>query len=412
MPAKHINPMSVSVTLQLDKRRAKKDGSYPIKVLVVINTSPLRISTGYSCEEKHWNTNGQRIRSGCKLYPNITRVNNLLHKQRGNATDKLVRLQDEGELDKLSLQELKQRLTGKQTEAMVLSFGEEIIQELHDAGKLGNARVYDTMLRSVRTYLKKKDRPLKQITYTWLKKYEAWYLGRDNTVNGLGVNMRTLRALFNRAIKRNLVSKDYYPFTQYKIKKQATRKRAISQADINKIKAYEPTTLRQERAKDYFLMSFYLMGASFIDLAFLQMKSIHNDRIEYQRRKTKKLHSIKITAPLKAILDKYTAGKSADDYILPVIKTDDLQKQYNNLANDIRRYNKSLKEIGQELDLSATLTSYVARHSFATIAKFKDVPVSVISQALGHSNTETTEIYLSEFDNDILDQYNEVIVGE
>lgn len=159
-------------------------------------------------------------------------------------------------------------------------------------------------------------------------------------------------------------------------------------------------------------MSFYLMGASFIDLAFLQMKNIHGNRVEYQRRKTKKLHSIKITTPLKAILDKYTTGKSGDNYILPVIKTNDLQKQYSNLANDIRRYNKSFKEIGQALGLSATLTSYVARHSFATIAKFKDVPVSVISQALGHSNTETTEIYLSEFDNDILDRYNEVIVGE
>ncbi|MEM6812703.1 MAG: site-specific integrase, partial [Pseudomonadota bacterium] len=285
--------MPVSVSLQLDKRRAKRDGSYPIKVLVVRDTQPLRIATGYSVEEKHWNPNGQTIKSVCKAYPNVTRVNNLLQKQRSNVSDKITQLQDENKLQRLSLQELKQFLINKQAEAIVLSFGEEIIKELKGAGKLGNARVYDTMLRSVRTYLNRKDRPLKQLTYTWLKKYEVWYLGRGNSINGLSVNMRTLRALFNRAIERNLVSKDYYSFTQYSIKKEATRKRAISREDIEKIKEFQHTTIRQERAKDYFLMSFYLMGASFIDLAFLQMKNIQNNRIEYKRRKTGRLHSIK-----------------------------------------------------------------------------------------------------------------------
>ena len=404
--------MPVSVTLELDKRRAKKDGTFPIKILVIVDSQPLRISTGYSVEIKHWNTRSQSVKSACKAYPNVTRVNNLLHKQRGSISDKIILLQDEGKISQLSLQELKRFLTGKQTEAMVLAFGEEIIKELQEAGKIGNSKVYYIMIRSIHTYLKGKDRPLKQITYTWLKKYEAWYLGRGNSINGLGVNMRTLRALYNRAIKRNLVSKDFYPFTKYSIKKESTRKRAISQSDIEKIKTYQPTTLRQERAKDYFLMSFYLMGASFIDLAFLQMKSMQNGRVEYKRRKTGKLHSIKITAPLQDILNKYIEGKTENDYILPVIKSDDVHKQYKNLENDIRRYNKSLKEIGQELGLSATLTSYVARHSFATIAKFKDVPIAVISQALGHSNTETTEIYLSEFDNEVLDRYNEEIVGE
>ena len=230
--------MPVSVSLQLDKRRAKKDGTFPIKVLVVRDTQPLRISTGYGVEEKHWNAKGQTIKSACKVYPNITRVNNLLQKQRGGVTDKIMQLQDEGKLHQLSNQELKLVLAGKQSEASVLAFGEEVIAELKEAGKLGNARVYDTMLRSVRTYLKGKDRPFKQITYTWLKKYEAWYLGRGNSVNGLSVNMRTLRALYNRAIKRNLVSKDLYPFSQYTIKKEATRKRAITKDDIVKSKAY------------------------------------------------------------------------------------------------------------------------------------------------------------------------------
>ena len=156
------------------------------------------------------------------------------------------------------------------------------------------------------------------------------------------------------------------------------------------------------------------MGTSFIDLAFLRMSSIKNERIEYQRKKMGKLHSIKITPPLQALLVKYCKDKSGDDFILPVIKSDDPAEQYINVKDELRRYNRRLKEIGELCEIEIPLTSYVARHSFATIAKFKDVPVPIISQALGHrhSNMETTETYLSQFDDDVMDAYNDLVIGE
>ena len=155
------------------------------------------------------------------------------------------------------------------------------------------------------------------------------------------------------------------------------------------------------------------MGASFIDLAFLKVDNINAGRIEYKRRKTGKLHSIKITEPLQEILYKHLKGKRTGDFILNVIKSDDVKKQYVNVRDELRRYyNRRLKEIGELCGLESELTSYVARHSFATIAKFKDVPVSVISQALGHTNLETTETYLAEFDIAVLDDYNELIINQ
>lgn len=415
-----IRLMSATVTLQLDKRRAKKDGSYPIKILVVVNTKPLRISTGYSVEEKHWNNSSQMIKTVCKLYPNVSRVNNYLHKQRGIISEKITQLQNQERLPALSLTELKGWLTSTKTEALLISFGNEIIAELRAADKVGNARVYSTMLRSFETFLDDKDKPIKQISYKWLKHYEAWYLsrtnsnGKKNSVNGLSVHMRTLKALYNRAVKRELIEREPYPFASYTIKHEKTRKRAISEADIMRLKEVTPQTSRQQRAQDYFLMSFYLMGASFIDLAFLRKENIVDDRIEYKRKKTGQLHSIKITAPLKKLIDKYLEPKqkAENPYILNVIKGDTEQERYTAARDEMRRYNKALKELAKIAGVEAEVTSYTARHSYATIAKYKGVPTAVISEALGHQSEEITQVYLDSFDKRILDKYNELILGE
>ncbi len=213
------------------------------------------------------------------------------------------------------------------------------------------------------------------------------------------------------------------------------------------------------------------MGASFVDLAFLQVNNIVNGRIEYKRKKGGRLYSIKITPPLQKLLDKFLPGKNGDDFILNVIKenvgrhlysnvsfksgiieyfaegddqprrfkvsdtlkthieekregkerqafllnlvfTEELKKQYRNVRDELKRYNDNMKVIGQACGVNHKITSYVSRHSFATIAKFKGVPVPIISQALGHESLDTTETYLAEFDDEVMDGYNEMIIGE
>ena len=322
------------------------------------------------------------------------------------------RLEDEGKLDRSSMEEIKQYLTNEHSELMALRFAKEVIEEMKQAGKFGNARVYETMQRSLSAYVKDKDFALRLVSYRWLKKYEAWYLAKGNSINGLSVILRTFRALYNQAIKRKLISRDYYPFDDYSIKSEKTRKRAISQADIEKLKNFEPKTDRQWRAKHYFFISFYLMGASFADIARLQVKSIFQGRIEYRRMKTGRLHSIAITAPLQQLLDLYMKNKQADDFILTIIRSDEPEKQIVQIRDELRRYNKTLKEIGKLCKIEAPLTSYVSRHSYATLAKYKGVPTAVISEALGHSDEKTTQIYLDSFENEVLDEYHKQIIGE
>lgn len=141
------------------------------------------------------------------------------------------------------------------------------------------------------------------------------------------------------------------------------------------------------------------------------MSNIVNGRIEYRRRKTGQLHSIKITPPLQDILDRYIDNKSNTDFILNVITSKDEAKQYVQAREELKRVNKRLKNIGLECDISQPLTSYVAIHTYAIIANTKNVPLSVISQSLGHKDQKTTAIYLAQFGNDVMDSYNDMIIG-
>lgn len=400
----------VTANLILDTRYEKKGNLYPIKLRVILNRRSFDISMGFSIPVKDWDEKGQQVKPSSKAVENATRLNSILSKEKQKVLEVLIRLQDEGKLETITLEELKSFTVQKSTEAMTLAFAQEIIAELREAKKFGNARVYTTMFRSIRDFVKSKDFPLKQLTYAWLRKYEAWYLSKGNSANGLSVSLRTLRALYNRAIKQKLVSKDYYPFTDYTIKNETTRKRAITANDLELIKKFEPRTQRQERAKDFFMLSFYLMGASFIDIALLKVKNITGGRIEYKRRKTGRLHSILISPPLQALLDKYLPGKGKEDFILNVVNTDDPKKQEIKVRDELRRFNRALKEIGETCGIEAPLTSYVARHSYATIAKYKGVPTAVISEALGHKSEEVTQVYLDSFDKEVLDRYHNMII--
>jgi len=151
------------------------------------------------------------------------------------------------------------------------------------------------------------------------------------------------------------------------------------------------------------------MGISFIDLAFLKVENIYDNRIEYKRRKTGRLYSIPIIPPLQKLLDKYLKGKSKGDFILDIINSSDPQQQITSVRSKLRRYNRSLKEIGKLCEIETPLTSYVARHSYATIAKKKGVPTAVISEALGHSSEEVTQVYLDSFDRKTLDDFHNLI---
>ena len=159
------------------------------------------------------------------------------------------------------------------------------------------------------------------------------------------------------------------------------------------------------------MLSFYLMGVSFIDLAFLKVENLVDGRVQYKRRKTGKFYDVKISANAQEILDHYLEDKQSHDYIFPIIKRTSLFDQFRDIQWALKRYNTRLKEIAQLAGIEENLTSYVSRHTFASIANNMEIPVTAISQMLGHTNLSTTQVYLASLRRDVIDEYGKRVIG-
>ncbi len=404
--------MKTNIVLSLDKRRQKKDGSMQIVYRLGHNRRTVIIPSGYHVTENGWDSNNRKIKTSYKAIDNVVRVNNLLEKTKAKYLDKIVKLDDKGELNNLSVSELKEKILSKTEQKYVFPFMEEMIQEFNDQKRIGNAKAYRSTLVDLQKFRNDKDFTFSEFNYQFLLKYESYYLKKGNSLNGLAVHMRTIRAVYNKAAKLGYASRDNYPFDHYTIKTKPTKKRAISMEAIQKIIAldYEVGEPRF-KARNVFLMSFYMMGAPYIDLAFLKVENIVDGRVQYKRRKTGKFYDIKITDNLKPIIDYYAQGKEKSEFLLPIIKREVLAEQYLDIATSRRYYNRLLERIAKDAKIDEHLTSYVSRHSFASIANNMAIPVTAISEMLGHQKLTTTQTYLASLNKEIIDDYNAQIIG-
>lgn len=404
--------MSVIAKIILDQRRPRRNNTYPLYLRVWFKRSNLNIALGYTISTDDWDELNEQVKKSCTLVSNLTRLNNYLAKQKTNAYDVITQLQDRGELDGLSMNELKERIKNKNKSISFYEYTEGVIEDLKKANKIGNALAYQNCKNVVKSFQSEVDIDFNQISYRFLQRFETYFLAKGNSLNGLSFVMRTLRAIYNRAIKEGYANRDLYPFRNYRIKKEPTRKRAIRIEDIHKIRdKYFIEGSDLWHARNFYLSSFYLMGISFFDMAKLQMENILDERIEYRRHKTGKLHSIKIGPRLQVILDHYLADKEKSDYIFPIIqRPGNLELEYKDIRNQTKLYNKNLKHIAGKCKIKTNLTSYTSRHSWATIAKRKGVPTAIISEGLGHTNEQTTQVYLDSFDKEVMDEYNESII--
>lgn len=244
----------------------------------------------------------------------------------------------------------------------------------------------------------------------FVESFEAWLLSRGVKRNTSSFYIRNLRAVWNKAIDNGLLPPTIIdPFKHVYKGVDATVKRAISVDDIKKIKSINLKAYpKLDFARDLFMFSFYTRGMSFIDIVGLKKENIQEGMISYQRRKTGKLIHIKLEKDIKRIIDKYIRVDS--DYIFPIAtcKADEYTKERNCLEYT----NKNLKELAVYCNISANLTMYVARHSWASIAhNVANVPISVISKGMGHSNEKVTQVYLASFGNKDIDKANENVIG-
>lgn len=287
-------------------------------------------------------------------------------------------------------------------------FSHQLIEMLNETGKLRTAESYGAAVRSFRLFCKDySDIPLIKMNSELMMRYEYFLKSEGLVINTVSYYMRNLRAIYNRAVARELTPQNF-PFKHVYTGIDKTFKRAISLQKIQEIKQLDLSAEKQVAyARDLFLFSFYTRGMSFVDMAFLKKEDLQNGVLVYRRRKTGQLLSIKWEVPMQDIVDKYdTAGTP---YLLPLIKANgrDEWRQYKSASHLV---NRKLKRVGDLLDLPVKLTMYVARHAWASIAKSKNVSMSVISEAMGHDSEMTTRIYLSTLDTSLVDRANELIL--
>ena len=294
-------------------------------------------------------------------------------------------------------------------EQSLFNFMQGVIAQLQQMGKQRTSETYRCTLKSFMQFREDKDVLLEDIDSDLMLMYEAYLHNRGLTKNSTSFYMRILRAVYNRAVEKDLTT-NRNPFKHVYTGIDKTIKRAIPLKAIKQIKnldlSLQPSL---DFARDMFLFSFYTRGMSFIDMAYLKKKDLSNGILSYRRRKTGQQLFIRWEKYMQEIVEKYDTSQS--NYLLPIIKPFNEIDERIQYQNAMYLINRKLKEIGKMIGVQLPLTMYVARHSWASIAKNKNVPISVISEGMGHDSEMTTQIYLASLDTAVVDKANSMILN-
>jgi len=289
------------------------------------------------------------------------------------------------------------------------NFMESVIVRLKQDGKVRTSETYRSALNSFSRFRNGEDVMLDALGQGLMESYEAHLQAKGLVPNSTSFHMRILRAVYNRACEQGVITATADPFSHVYTGVEKTAKRAVDIGTIRRIKNWDLSMDKSaDYARDLFMLSFYMRGMSFIDLAYLKKTDRVDGIVTYRRRKTGQKLTIRWTSEMQAILDKYPENET--EYLFPVITsmTAGSRNQYKNCHYMV---NKNLKTVAQKVGLQMPLTTYVARHSWASIAQSKGISLSVISEGLGHDNEQTTRIYLASLDTTAVDRANDIILS-
>jgi len=402
------------------------DGTHPFMLCVTKNRQRKYVATGLGLHPRYWDEEKKEIR---RSYPGDTKK---LWRQLNEkattfeqAAEALADSDEQHDVETVLHKVSESRRAVRRVK--LLTYCDELIANFRAAGQLGNARVYqdarNQLSRFISDEYKSEDLPFERVTVAFCHEWEQTMRATGAEDTSLSVRFRTLRAVFNKAIAVGAAKPAHYPFARnraeqhkYSVSKfdLSTRKRALPREDLRKFEQLQPVITRQRLAKDAFLFSFYGGGINFVDLAQLRWRDLtgtapdtgHPERLEYVRTGGK--FSLKLLAPAAAIVAGYASQTRAtpDSYIFPFLDTTKhttATKRLVRLQNVLGWVNKALKALGEQAGITTPLTTYVARHSFATTLKLSGTQTAIISQAMGHKSEAVTAVYLDSFGSELVD---------
>lgn len=394
-----------SVKLKLNQSRVLKDGCYPVVFQLIHQKRKKLIYTNYRMKEVDFRIITSRIGSGtdirCRISRELQKTYKRLHAQ-------IHRLESSG--DEFTVDDIVEALHHKaDKKILLLSYIDAQIEWKISKRKNGMAAAYKSTRSSLAKYIGKKEIKLSQVTYSFVNRYKDFLSENGVSDNTIGYYIRNFRALYNLAVKDGFVPSSDYPFKKICTKPCKTVKRALDRKQMLKLtRSSSLLDSEMKRSLYYFLFGFYAQGMAFVDIAYLKWKNISGNLIVYRRHKSKQLIQIDITPQIGAIINEYgNNGGSAEEYVFPIIKSG--FNEYKQYRAALGRTNRHLKKISDKLNVHPCLTTYTARHTWATLAREYGAPVSTISEGLGHTKEEMTLVYLKELDLSHLHQINKMV---
>lgn len=407
-----------SASLFLDTRsKLKKTGKYPVKLTVYYLGHKQRYGLPYSFTEAEWE----------KLFSAKLRDNTLkeakvkLEFYKGEKFEAaLKKIEGAFDFDKFKAAYIEDNSLNLANRDVYALFN-RYIAELQKSGSVGNAQVYTSALKTFQNFRKRLS--FNDISPAFLTAYENGMVDKARSAGYISMNLRCLRAIYNMAIAEGLVSADKYPFSRsrhdkkYIIKKGDSHKKALTIEELRLLKNYKPKTPAQRKAWLYWWFSFYGNGLNTKDICLLKNKNIAGNILTYTRAKTRnsttnnKVIQMYYSPEIESIIDEIGNNDiSSEAYIFNILKHGITPKQERDMVMSFtRNINKHMKNISADLKFDEMITTYWARHSFSTHLKRNNVNIGVISEALGHTSTETTEIYLDSFNIETLKKTADIL---
>lgn len=387
----------VVVSVLLDTRTANKEGTYPVKIKVYFQGKPKYYSTGICMSTK--DELEEVLESKSKK--NIE-IQDIIGKELSRILKNVDILVERGTFSFSNLNNMLGKNIGGTLNEMISAK----IKELDNEEKFGSSAFYKGTLSLLKRYMKH-DVPINEVTVEWLNGLEKFILKTANQTT-VAMNMRNIRATMNIAKQVGVIRVSDYPFGRgkYQIKEGSGKKKALNKKQLKAIAEYSDGSMTTEFYRDLWLFIYFCNGLNVADLISLKFSDIQNGEISFIRKKTKdRTRDVKriyaaITPEMYSIINKWGNDPKKSVYIFPFLKPSDSAWEHEKKKKNLTKLiNKRMKMIGEKLNLGK-ITTYVARHTYATILRNEGVPISIISPMLGHSSVTTTEIYLADLESE------------
>lgn len=397
-----------TIKLVLHKSNMFKDGTYPLVFQIIHDRRKKIIYTKYRVAEVNLDIDNGKVRyveDGSLSRKTVQLINRDIRRQLRGIMERIAKLEYLG-ID-YSVNDLDNNRSSRHSPYLMQYIQTQINNKLLERRE-GTASAYRNTLMSMTKYLNGRDIKVSNVTPAFVRKYESFLIVNEATVNTISFYMRNLKTLFNALINDKQYSLEN-PFKVARTSISKTIKRALSRKEL--IRLVDLTfDLKSEShlefARDVFMFSYYTRGMSFVDIVYLKKAQIVDEVISYTRKKSKQQIKIRVTKNIQDLITKYDNNT---DYVLPVLDINSSRSIYAQYRLALGRINHNLKTVGVYAKLSVPLTSYMARHSWATQAKEVGTPISIISEGLGHTSEQITRIYLKEFDSSVIDKVNELV---